>query len=421
MRKERDAGNNVKEERKDEGKVSGASAEKEIHDYLRKVEKNLKGFSQDAKDSIISEIDDHIREAEKKMRRDGTGTGGMEVSISKILRELGEPAEVAREFSPVIRTGSIKAKIFMGYSFFISIILIIISINNILRIQSGEIEGTSTDWFIDGFILAASLFNMLFMTLWLFYLRSSRKAGIYPGPHERMKRLSFLIILNNGISGLFFFAIILQVMAIAVVNYFSISGDMITKSEYISFFFGLIFLMLTGAFSIFIAHSGYQYLSRDTAGGISPMKNISFQLLTGILIIDVFFLLFYGHMMWHSLTLLLRRNLPASYALLAILTGLALSIALTLLLRVKYTFRVVHIDREVFAFALMALVVLSAVLTGLFTDARDGTDFRVDGREAGQSMDIFRERKHKRNLQPCRFREHLKVRICKRKSQRCQS
>ena len=71
--------------------IESVSEQKVIDVYLRKVEKNLKGFTQDAKDSIVSEIEDHIREkiGEAAKAKDKIGPEDRQGDVSGILRELG--------------------------------------------------------------------------------------------------------------------------------------------------------------------------------------------------------------------------------------------------------------------------------------------------------------------------------------------
>jgi len=328
------------------------SNQKVIQNYLRKVEKNLKGFSREAKDSILIEIEGHIRE---KIREGGAGKDGGEDHVNRILNDFGDPEEVAHDYNPVVRLNKGKIILFQLYSIFITLFLVPFILFEILDEPASLWEPSQDSLIIWAGVIIISLsvfFNIVHMKQPVGYLR-----------------YSYLTIFTNGILGLYFLFYIFEWFfgyLDSTVHPKSQIFEILLNEDtegYALLRFG-IFIVL-GVPSFHMSYLGYSIMTKDTADGIAPLQNISYKLLPIILVVNTFLLYYVFSEMNDTFRYFSEWNSDVSYVVLILLVFLTVSIASTIIIREISGIKTIHIQREVYILMAVSLILTYAIAGGV--------------------------------------------------------
>jgi hypothetical protein len=334
-----------------------------IDNYLAKVEKNLKGFTREAKDSILIEIREHIldRAVEEPS------------SIETILEEYGKPEEVARSYSPIIRLSNKGARIFQGYSLLISLFFLYYTFPQFLH----PVEGFAAqrDLAIIGMIGTLIAYACIFFNL------------TYVSDAEKQVKFSRFSLYANTLLGAIFLFLMLS-------GYFHTMGaPMIEKGDFLDeqyaddpWYFGML-LLWSGILSHHISHLGHSFMTRDTKDGIAPYQNISTRVFPLLLVMNVMTVLVVGREMWETFEYISRWNSEMAYWVLGVSVLLTILPALLIFLHHLSGMRMMHIEREVFAVMVVVLILTSGTGIGFYREeieleeGWDQENSEVEGRE----------------------------------------
>jgi len=350
-------------------KSSTGKKPQQIETYLKNVGKNLKGFTTEAKNSIIIEIEEHILE---KIEDGEKGEGGREGNsdkenaeergaiIRKVLDEYGDPKTVAQGYSPIIRLSSRNRRLFQAYSLLISLTFLYVAVPQFLYPikDFNEIQGYQ----ILGIIVGILAYICIFFNL------------IYVSKSEKLVKYSNVSLISNTILGMAFLLLIfngyLGFLNAPVIDYYDMKDAEITEDP---LFFGVLITCL-GVISFHISHLGHSMMTQDTADGIAPLKNISSRLFPILFVINFLSLFVVIGEMWDTFEYISEWNTTISYFVLILLLFLTISIGLVLLLQSKSGVKNIHIQREVFVFMIVCLILTSSIAGGFILEDIDMQD-----------------------------------------------
>ena len=353
-------------------KAGGSADEKLIEDYLKQVERNLKGFTREAKDSIIIEIDGHIRE---KIMEGGGGDDpadaatellnghekqdvNINLSISDLLQDFGDPVDVAKAYEPVIGFEKRKILIFQGYSVFLTLFMtgyILFELLNGLSIQSELSRETL----------------MVFAGICIISLSTILNVA-YVKELDTFLRHYYLAILTNGILGLFFLFMVFEWSLEFLDSYAHLKGQFFdiyyddSETNHSLARFG-VFIFL-GVPSFHVSYLGHSMMTKDTADGIAPLQNISFKLIPMILVGNIFLLYYVIRELNDTFPYFSKWNTNISYITLFFLIFLTVSLGSLMFLRKYIGAKTIYIQREVYIFMAIALILTSSIGSGLLNE-----------------------------------------------------
>ena len=344
------------------GKASTGIKEeqKAIDDYLKQVEKNLKGFTREAKDSILIEIREHIldrfeEEREAYKMKGGQGEGEMDTLIKKILEEYGKPEEVARAYSPIIRLSNKGSRLFQGYSLLVSLSFLYVTLPRMEFFKDGfEGEWVLTIVGIIGTFLA---YVCIYFNL------------IYVSNAEEQIKYSRISLYANTLLG--------AVFLILVFGWYLhlLGGPFMDDTYYLDeneirnnmAYFGVLAICSIGL-SYHISSLGHSMMTQDTKDGIAPYQNISSRVLPFLFVINFLSLIVISQQMWDTFEYLSEWNTIESYWTLGYVIFLTLCTSGILVLHKRMGLKMLHIEREVFAIMLICLVLTSDVAVDFYRE-----------------------------------------------------
>ncbi|MCK4613371.1 MAG: hypothetical protein KAU14_01100 [Thermoplasmata archaeon] len=354
---------NEKGNTEEETSVPDTSIATEIQRYLRMVDKNLKGFSRNAKDSILIEIEGHIQEKVSEFK-------GKNGSIEKVLDDLGEPEAVAHEFSPTVRRSGYKIIFYQLYIIAISLFAMQVSIRELIENPPTGLDQFSTEFIFMTLMIA--IINLIILV----HIQLSEKVYQYYAP---------ITLLFNGFLGLIFILYVTSSLNSFLSNHIDISHNIFSDQLWNyrhedpeSDNLWLVSSSLLGSLSIVISIRGNNILFKDTADGISQMKNITFQLLPLVLIVDLIVLTFYLHKITPTFDHYFQWITGIGYISFILLLFIGTSSILILCLRVKLSYRLVHIDKPLFAYMVIIVLLLTSLTGCLIFDQFQITEDSVD-------------------------------------------
>jgi hypothetical protein len=353
MTEERDGGEGGGGKDSKESPKVTVQEQKLIDDYLKQVERNLKGFTREAKDSILIEIREHILErVEEETGKAGgnssgeeatgggeDGGGGLNEVITTILEEYGTPEEVARAYSPIIRASSRKLIAFQIYSVILSLSVITIIIREFLRNPSVELNLEENRDLILGFI------GFLMALFTIGHTIEYHQRGI------RFIGYSFLTILTNGI-----FAVICISYLIDTIG---ANSDIVLPEA---------LLIVVSIVPFYISYQGFRLMTLDTKDGISPLSNASFKLIPVILLMDLLALFFVNEQMNNSFDEILLWNTAIGYGMLMIFIIVGISNSSVMILRWFNSTRTHRIQKEIFILTMASMIIVSSLFVGVVFD-----------------------------------------------------
>jgi len=349
--------------------------EKSIQEYLKKVEKNLKGFTREAKDSILIEIEEHIREkiqegekGEILQKRDRSEEGRVgrgnevrkeagsrgeeqtsgrdrEIDVSKILEDFGTPEEVAKDYTPVVRMSQWKPNLFLVVSCLVSIYLLIAIYDGLQEFME-EYE-TNEDVYVYFWIAFLAISTLSFN---ITYLK-------YP---DSMNKYSSIIFLTNFLQFLTF-AILVPLEYFIASEVEELSLPSIVEIGETNVLLSLLYAILFISFSLYLSSIGSSYVSRDIADGISPKTNLSMKLLPALLLVGIALIARFYSSLSDGMDLYFSRNRFITYVSFTLMIALTVTIAIIIFMRYHLSIKIFIIRNEIFHSTIIALILISAI------------------------------------------------------------
>lgn len=362
-------------EKEDISSKKEVQREKLVDAYLKEVEMHLKGFSREAKDSILIEIREHIQEKigefEKNVElnidgeeeeEDTNGFEGKKEIKQFIEAEFGNPQMVAESFSPNIYVPSTQRNAYRVFSVIIALFFLLAWVIPMLGDHLRDLEEFIGYIFLSILGIVMAYFSIYF--------------GLtFSGNRMRAAwQMNAAFLSNTVLTVIFIWSwalIINSSLNIVVVPGFE---DWYHYNAFGEHPF-LIFVLLTiVGFSWYSNYKGYLLFTRDTADGIAPLANISYHVLPFTAAITFITIIIVANEMFWTTDIIFRWNSDESYTVLTILSALSSASFGMLVLRRMRPLQTYRIERETFVISLIILVgsmiVVSSFLAG-YVDMSD--------------------------------------------------